>query len=101
MRLIAPGAVAGMILATGLSAPHAGAAQPASGPAAAAVATPGKAAFESACRTCHDLGVVTGQRKSRQGWEDTVAQMMSRGLAIDGDQADKVVDYLAKAYPAN
>jgi cytochrome c2 len=101
MRLIAPGAAAVMTFALGLSATHAGAAQPAARPGATVAATAGKAVFESACRTCHDLGVVTGQRKTRQGWEDTVAQMMSRGLAIDDDQADKVIAYLAKAYPAN
>ena len=104
-RLMVPAAVAAMVILAGLASPRAGLAQPAAQkPAAAAAgANPDapKAVFERACRACHDLGVVTGQRKTRAGWEDTVAQMMSRGLAINDDQADEIVDYLAKTYSAD
>lgn len=52
------------------------------------------------CVQCHAAGQVTSQRKSRAAWSDTVTQMVANGAAVNDADFDKIVDYLAKNFPA-
>lgn len=83
------------------AAPGAAPSQAAPGaPAAAGDVAAEKALFEQTCSACHDLSTVTGQRKTRADWADTVQQMVGMGAQLTDDQAAQVVDYLSKTYPA-
>jgi cytochrome c5 len=53
-----------------------------------------------ACSQCHSAEVISSQRKTRAGWADTVNQMMANGATVSDTEFDKVVDYLAKNFPA-
>ena len=70
---------------------------------AAAPATPQPDAvrvlFETTCSNCHDLSVITGQRKSREDWTVTMENMMVKGAPITDDQARQILEYLVKTYP--
>jgi cytochrome c5 len=59
-----------------------------------------KALVRKICGTCHDLGIVTSQRKSPADWDATVTKMMGMGAQLTDDQADAVIDYLATTYAA-
>ena len=54
----------------------------------------------TACSQCHSPEVVSSQRKTRAAWADTVNQMMANGATVSDTEFDKVVDYLAKKFPA-
>lgn len=58
----------------------------------------GKALFESACSSCHDLSLATQKRMSTAKWRSTVLDMISQGAVLDDRQADLVIAYLAKTY---
>jgi uncharacterized protein len=60
----------------------------------------GKEAFERVCSTCHGVSSATGVRKTRGAWAATVDRMLAHGARASGDEIDKIVDYLAKSYPA-
>jgi len=53
-----------------------------------------------ACTQCHGLDVIAGQRMSRDGWADTVARMIGNGAPITAADQPKIVDYLARNFPA-
>jgi hypothetical protein len=53
-----------------------------------------------ACTQCHTAEVVTSQAKTREGWVSTVNQMVANGAPVTDAEFDKVVDYLAKNFPA-
>jgi Zn-dependent alcohol dehydrogenase len=53
-----------------------------------------------ACTQCHGADVVVSQHKSRDDWGQTVTTMISNGANITDADYDKVVDYLAKSFPA-
>lgn len=74
-------------------------AQPAPTKHAASTADhPGKPLVETSCAKCHDLVMVTSQRKSREDWSMTVDKMMTHGAPITDQQAEQIIDYLAQAY---
>ncbi len=54
-----------------------------------------------ACAQCHSADIVSAQRKTRAAWADTVNQMMANGATVSDAEFDKVVDYLAKSFPAS
>jgi mono/diheme cytochrome c family protein len=54
---------------------------------------------EEACGGCHDFSPVAEQRLSKPDWDNLVRSMVDRGAAIEKDQIEAVVDYLAKTYP--
>jgi hypothetical protein len=51
------------------------------------------------CSTCHDLGMVTGAARSREGWDGTIDDMISYGMNITLAERRLVVDYLATYLP--
>lgn len=54
-----------------------------------------------ACVQCHGAEVITGTGKSREEWTTTVSTMVNNGAVVPEADFSKVVDYLAKTYPAH
>lgn len=98
-------AVVFAMAATALLAVHSARAQapapkptvPATAPGAAAP-DPTKELFETACSNCHDLSVVTGQRKTPADWGTTMDNMLAHGAPITEEQANQILEYLGKHY---
>lgn len=59
---------------------------------------PGKLIVQEACSVCHGTEMVTSKRRSRAEWQETVQDMMSRGAPLLEDEAEIVIDYLAKNF---
>lgn len=55
----------------------------------------GKALVKTACSQCHNLDVVIGQPRSREGWTDVVSQMVGNGAVLSDDDYNLVIEYLA------
>ena len=62
---------------------------------------PGRAETETLCKQCHELGRSISLRQDRAGWQATVDKMTTLGLTATEQQAQLVVEYLAKNYPAD
>ncbi len=58
----------------------------------------GKDVVESVCSQCHGLRYITDSAMEREGWENIVADMMSRGAPLDDSEVDMVVDYLTASF---
>ncbi len=56
---------------------------------------PGRAAFQRICSSCHTVNVATSQRLNRAGWQNVVADMVSRGAQGTQDEFDEIVSYLS------
>ena len=53
------------------------------------------------CTSCHDLGMVLGTGgRSREGWNNTVEDMISYGMSISDADRRLVVEYLTTFLPA-
>jgi hypothetical protein len=48
----------------------------------------------SACASCHSLDPITSQKRTREEWRISVADMIQRGARLDKNQAASVVAYL-------
>jgi cytochrome c5 len=59
---------------------------------------PGKDAFVSACSSCHGTDIVTAERKTADGWKDTVVDMRNRGADFSDQDQEKIIQYLAKNF---
>jgi quinoprotein glucose dehydrogenase len=59
---------------------------------------PGKAAVVKMCTVCHGTFAFTSLRMSKEGWQDVVDEMISRGAKATPSEARTVVDYLSKHY---
>ncbi len=58
----------------------------------------GKQLVANVCAGCHSLETVLTQRRSREDWNSTVANMISRGAQIFTDETATIVSYLAEHY---
>ena len=58
----------------------------------------GKQLVANICAGCHDLETVLTQRRNREDWNSTVANMISRGAQIFTDESATIVNYLAANY---
>lgn len=67
-------------------------------PAPSPAASEAKALMEATCGACHDLGMVTNVRQSREEWALTVDRMISFGAPLGADEEAKIIDYLAATY---
>jgi hypothetical protein len=63
---------------------------------------PGRDETFAFCTGCHNFKLVAAQGMTREGWDETLNWMTERqGMAdIQGEPRDIVLDYLAKAFPA-
>lgn len=59
----------------------------------------GRDALARRCVTCHDLGVVLAQGRTRSEWADAVAVMVDRGAVVSDDDRKLLLDYLAEIAP--
>lgn len=59
----------------------------------------GKAILEGACTMCHGVDFIVERRKDRDAWDFTVHRMMDKGADLSVDEADLLIDYLARTYP--
>lgn len=59
----------------------------------------GRDALARSCVTCHDIGVVLAQGRTRSEWADAVAVMVDRGAAISEDDREVLLNYLAEIAP--
>jgi mono/diheme cytochrome c family protein len=50
------------------------------------------------CSTCHSLGRVVSQHRSKAGWTDTVSMMMDKGLEVTPAEAEQIATYLAASF---
>jgi cytochrome c5 len=59
----------------------------------------GKSIVLATCTKCHGTSTFTSIRLSRQGWEDEVESMRSKGATGTDDDFKKVIDYLTRTFP--
>jgi competence protein ComEA len=55
----------------------------------------GKDLLVKTCTGCHQLTVVTAQRKNESGWTDTIVEMRGRGAMGSDEDMEKIIHYLA------
>ncbi len=72
-------------------------AKPEAGQSAASEAET-KKVLESACTSCHDLGLVSEQHLTKEEWQGVVASMIAKGASLTDKDTPALVDYLAKTY---
>src|SRR5215470_9485599 len=53
----------------------------------------GKGLVLAACTQCHNLGSIVLQRKTIDGWDKTVRDMVSRGAQLRPDEIPLISDY--------
>ena len=82
--------------------PTAGPMQVGKGEAQALPSGPGQELVQTHCTVCHDLSRVTGSKRSKAEWSDTVNGMMAKvsGMATPKD-IDSMTAYLAAQFGKN
>ena len=60
----------------------------------------GASLVESKCSVCHGTDKVKKAKKDRNGWENTVNRMISKGAQLTETEKKVLIDYLAKKYPS-
>ena len=55
----------------------------------------GKALVQRVCTKCHGPTEIANARFSRERWNSTVDDMVSRGAAATDEELDKIVEYLS------
>ena len=63
--------------------------------------SPGRTEMEKMCRTCHEMARSISKRQDRDGWLQTMNKMAAFGMKSTDQDFNKVLDYLAKNYPAD
>jgi competence ComEA-like helix-hairpin-helix protein len=58
----------------------------------------GKDAVESACGVCHNYERIARQKLTADQWRNTVREMVENGAALNPEEWDPVVAYLAKNF---
>lgn len=53
-----------------------------------------------ACTTCHLASQFTSLRKTPGQWAEAVNQMINKGAVVGDNEFDRIVNYLAKNFPA-
>jgi competence protein ComEA len=61
---------------------------------------PGKAETVKLCSECHEVERAISQRQNAAGWQETIGKMTSLGMTATDAEMRKVVEYLAKNFPA-
>lgn len=60
-----------------------------------------RALVQRTCTKCHEVDRVLSQRLDHDGWQTTISKMQSLGLQADTADVHRIVDYLAKNFPAD
>jgi quinoprotein glucose dehydrogenase len=82
------------------SRPEAAAPTPADSSAAYPRAEEGKALAQKACTMCHGIATATAQGRASDAWKLVVNEMIGLGAEVTDDQAQAIVDYLSRDFPA-
>ena len=61
---------------------------------------PGKAEVKKVCDSCHGVGSLIGEARTAAQWNDVVNEMVARGATGTDEELRRVVEYLAKTFPA-
>ena len=59
---------------------------------------PGKDLVVKNCLACHSVKTTTSKRGSEDDWAQTVSTMIGKGANLTDDQAEQVVEYMAKHF---
>jgi cytochrome c5 len=70
----------------------------AAGPNDVLPAAPAKAVILRACVMCHEASFVVAKRRTADQWDEVVGKMVDRGAAVDEDEQEAIVAYLAKYF---
>ena len=57
---------------------------------------PARALVQQLCSGCHQPTVVTRFRQAEDGWRETVANMVGRGMPGTPEQREQVITYLSR-----
>jgi cytochrome c5 len=68
------------------------------GQAAAGGDAAAKKILEDSCTTCHDLDLVSGQKLTKDDWQQLVSSMIAKGASVSEKDVPTLVEYLAKTY---
>jgi hypothetical protein len=60
-----------------------------------------KKILQDSCTSCHDVDLVSGQRYTKDDWQNVVVSMMAKGASMADKDVPILVEYLAKTYPKN
>jgi hypothetical protein len=52
-----------------------------------------------ACTVCHDAGIITQQRLTKEAWTREVDKMVRWGTQLDPPDRQAVIDYLSASFP--
>ena len=58
----------------------------------------GKDLTERACSTCHEINLVTAERRSEQQWKAVVDDMVRRGAEASESEKQAILAYLVKNF---
>lgn len=59
---------------------------------------PGKQVVLKSCTSCHNVRIAISKRGNEDDWAQVISQMIGRGANISDDDADTIVEYLAKHF---
>ena len=60
----------------------------------------GKDLVEVICSSCHSTERIAAKRMTRPQWQDKVLEMLQEEPDVTQAERDRIVDYLAKSFPA-
>lgn len=61
---------------------------------------PGKELVEVVCSSCHSTERIVDKHWTRPQWQDKVLEMLQEETDVTQAERDRIVDYLAKSFPA-
>lgn len=61
---------------------------------------PGKDLVEAICGECHTIERIATQQLTKPKWADKVLEMLQESPDVKQSERDKIVEYLAKTFPA-
>jgi competence protein ComEA len=62
---------------------------------------PGKDLVEAICSECHTTERISTQQLTKPQWADKVLEMLQEAPDVKQSERDKIVEYLAKSFPAH
>ena len=62
--------------------------------------SPGKDLVEAVCTECHTTERIVAKHMSREDWQAKVLEMLQEDPDVTQPERDRIVDYLAKTFPA-
>jgi competence protein ComEA len=60
---------------------------------------PGSAETQRVCKGCHELERAVSPRQDRNGWQQTMDEMVAQGAELTEKDYNTILDYLVKNYP--